>query len=74
MGVEGIQSAEAEIGQMVTVRFKGFACPLEPLSEWGFFSSLFLLLPSWVISETIRRAERSFHSFICCVCITHFGH
>lgn len=24
----GIQSAEAEIGQMVTVRFKGFACPL----------------------------------------------
>lgn len=24
----GIQSAEAEIGQMVTVRFKEFACPL----------------------------------------------
>lgn len=27
-GGGGIQSAEAEIGQMVTVRFKGFACPL----------------------------------------------
>lgn len=27
-----LQSAEAEIGQMVTVRFKGFACPLLLLS------------------------------------------
>lgn len=27
-GGGGIQSAEAEIGQMVTVWFKGFVCPL----------------------------------------------
>lgn len=49
-GGGGVQSAEAEIGQMVTVRFKGFACPLLFLSELeSFFSPLRVSLPWWLL-------------------------
>lgn len=42
-----LQSAEAEIGQMVTVRFKWFACPLYLLCKQAFspyFPAVFLLI------------------------------
>lgn len=41
-----VQSAEAEIGQIVSVRFRGFACPLMALTHTAFssfFASWYLL-------------------------------
>lgn len=68
-----LQSAEAEIGQMVTVRFKRFACPLCLLCEWAFSPSF----PAVTLLGYQRKSVRdvpsiSFHLFV--VCLIHFVH
>lgn len=72
----GIQSAEAEIGQMMTVRFKEFACPLQLLSEEAFpplFVAVTLLdyqENSWLDIDSILYLFIHYASYLfCALCI-----